>query len=646
MRAITIFSIILILISYSSFLGAQQISVLDYNPAIKKQLVEKNSFKASPEFPPFPENNLFFDDFSYYRKTVHPNPGLWADRYAFINQTFADSCISIGVATLDAIDQFGNIYAVNDYPTPSDTLTSRTIDLTGQANGIFFSFFVQGGGKGGAPKEKDSLIVEFFNNETEVWQMVWYSGGYKSNTFQQVIIPIEEAFFSDSFMFRFRNYTSLVLREAPGDYEGSLGNTGLWHIDYVQVRVAPDSNAVKEINDVAITSQLMPAFENYCSLPYNHFEVASSYKRSLYPLSVRTYFPSRSIDIKVSRNYESYNIYKGISELQDEARDIQNNQPPFVQWDYFDNFVFLPNYYYYSNQLYGHYQSKAYIVSADVPQYRWNDTIVREEVFRDYYAHDDGTAEYGFGMPGEGGYGARLAVMFNLYTFNFSDTLTAIDIHFPHSRNNAHKNVGFTPCVWTTDGNNPGDLLYPSGDAADWPVYYPDTTLGIGSFMRIPISDSLLVNDTIFVGLVQYSNDFLNIGYDVNNDSKARIRTNKGAGWFTPANSIPAGSLMIRPVFGHKVYTSIKENLVPAYNGLSVFPNPARENIYIMPDNFDGRPENYRLELCNVLGRVLLRSNQLPENLDISFLGSGIYVVRVVHSPTNTVYVQKFLKAL
>jgi len=51
----------------------------------------------------------FFDDFS--ASYMYPDSSKWSDKYAYINNSCAKNPISIGVATLDALDQYGRIYA-------------------------------------------------------------------------------------------------------------------------------------------------------------------------------------------------------------------------------------------------------------------------------------------------------------------------------------------------------------------------------------------------------------------------------------------------------------------------------------------------------------------------------------------------------
>ena len=94
---------------------------LSHNPALmnQKQSVTKN--RAVVNLP-------FFDDFSNY--TGYPKAALWSDRQVFVNNTFPLYPPTIGVATLDALDENGMIYAhAETRPFGADTLTSNPIRL-------------------------------------------------------------------------------------------------------------------------------------------------------------------------------------------------------------------------------------------------------------------------------------------------------------------------------------------------------------------------------------------------------------------------------------------------------------------------------------------------------------------------------------
>lgn len=123
----------------------------------------------------------FLEDFSNY--VGYPDPALWGDRQAFVNNTFPIYPPSLGVATLDALNEYGRVYAHADREAfPADTLTSVCIRLDSNfahhramsiADSLYFSFFYQPGGGcktvpstaweriGDEPETDDELILEF-----------------------------------------------------------------------------------------------------------------------------------------------------------------------------------------------------------------------------------------------------------------------------------------------------------------------------------------------------------------------------------------------------------------------------------------------------------------------------------------------------
>lgn len=150
------------------------ISGLQRNYALKQQ----ESFIKNILIDYTPVTIPFIDDFSNY--TVFPNPNLWIDKYVFVNSNYSSKPPTIGVATFDALNTFGSIYANAQSTTfPADTLTSRPIRLDTLfspvyrpitiSDSLYFSFYYQPGGSIGQPWEmfgdkpelNDSLVLEF-----------------------------------------------------------------------------------------------------------------------------------------------------------------------------------------------------------------------------------------------------------------------------------------------------------------------------------------------------------------------------------------------------------------------------------------------------------------------------------------------------
>lgn len=121
----------------------------------------------------------FVEDFSNY--VGYPNPALWQDNFAYVNRTFAIQPPTMGVATLDALDENGRVYArACSDGFEADVLTSLPIrlDYNFTANramqvrdSLYLSFYYQPAGGslagvawervGNRPEGRDSLILEF-----------------------------------------------------------------------------------------------------------------------------------------------------------------------------------------------------------------------------------------------------------------------------------------------------------------------------------------------------------------------------------------------------------------------------------------------------------------------------------------------------
>ena len=218
------------IVLYSLNINAQEILIpLTENPALKayqkKHSTIKNLKAADTlELP-------FLDDFS--TSYLYPDANLWADSFVFINNSYPDLPPSIGVATLDAIDDKGNFYQGAGYEISftADYLSSKPINLDYPGDqSIYLSFYYQPQGLGDNPEEKDSLILEFFDIQNSVWNKVWSRAGSTNQNFEQVIIHISDAkYLKKGFRFRFKNLASLSSASVPS----KVGNVDHWHIDYV-----------------------------------------------------------------------------------------------------------------------------------------------------------------------------------------------------------------------------------------------------------------------------------------------------------------------------------------------------------------------------------------------------------------------------
>lgn len=176
MKSITklLFSFGLIFLACFSLNAQEVLSGLSHNPVIMNQ--EKTRYRSTEAI-----HLPFFDDFSNY--TGYPKSLLWHDGQAFVNNTMPVFPPSIGVATLDALNEDGRIYPhLETQPFGADTLTSNPIRMDYNflynrtlypSDSLYFSFYYQPGGAsksypaveweriGDHPDSGDSLVLEF-----------------------------------------------------------------------------------------------------------------------------------------------------------------------------------------------------------------------------------------------------------------------------------------------------------------------------------------------------------------------------------------------------------------------------------------------------------------------------------------------------
>jgi hypothetical protein len=242
-----------------------------------------------------------------------------------------------------------------------------------------------------------------------------------------------------------------------------------------------------------------------------------------------------------------------------------------------------------------------------------NDTLIYFQVFKNYFAFDDGTSEGGYGVNGLGSRNAMVAYKFVSY---IQDTLRAIRICFNDSYLDANKR-SFDLMVWGNDNGIPGDILFTKEDAM------VEQGSSINGFYTFTIPDGVLINGTFYVGWRQQSETFLNAGYDINTSNAGKQFYWINGDW---KQSQFEGSIMIRPVVGSPLLvTAIKEPPISAKNKLKFWPNPAKDIINIDQGDLRLSGTSY-ITITDLNGRELLKV-PFSERLDISALHDGMYII-------------------
>lgn len=564
----------------------------------------------------------FFDDFANYAGA--PRSALWLTPHAYVNQDYAPLPPTIGMVTLDALDAQGDLYAAASASRfAADTLCSQPIRLDSvfsptrkrlvAGDSVYLSFFyLPGGGMGDmwertgeAPDADDSLLLEFYAPDMHEWRMVWATGGVCVDTlvartghaWQFVSVAIDESdYLKRGFRFRFRNYASLD----PNPKPGLVGNTDQWNIDYIYLNYNR-RKADKSYRDVAFVEKAPSMLQHYQAMPARQFtpdEMAQHVELTIANLYGQT----------LTTSY-GYTVYREDGSTLSHYDGGHENAPSF-----FPNETYQTagahanpavNFTYPVSSTQQRYMVEHVVtegVSGDA--HRNNDTIRFSQVFADYYAYDDGVAENGYGISTPGFIACR-------YKLNQRDTLTALDICFNETRNGENQSGRFYICVWNCVNGKPGTLIKRQSTKQTVKID------GQNRFRRYTLDEPLLVSDTVFIGIQQLDNTFLNIGFDGNNDARAYTFYKTGNAW---QQTILRGAVMMRPCFGA---SALVNTPVVEQHEFKVYPNPTSGIIH-----WEGDATS--VALYNSHGRRIYESTT-NGYFDLGSLPKGMYILKAVY---------------
>ena len=554
----------------------------------------------------------FFDDFAT-TNTLHPNTTYWLPGSGvYINNTLATTQPSLNIATFDGLNALGTPYNVANpaYQDNTDTLTSQSINLSGLTakDSVYLSFYWLPKGLGERPDTLDTFRVEFKNRKNE-WVEAWTRNGQldQDSTFTQAFVLIKDTTFLHSdFQFRFRSYG-----RSSGPYD-------TWHLDYVYL---DKDRSVKSpyIFDVAARRPLTSLFKNYTAIPLKQFQQNMTEAKSAFVLA------------DVSNNFNKFNVLTGTFLIFDATSNVQyfKDVQGSVNIASLGSAKFkidlaalnLP-----FKQPSLSLVSKFFITTTDnatpgVNLYR-NDTITSVTNLSDYYAFDDGSAEFGIQMNQKLG---RAAVRF---TLSKPDTIAGVRMNIiPFGKDVSGQS--FNIQLWSNKSGKPDQLLAQRSVSAKYP---PDRN----GFLDFPFISAVAVKDTFYVGWLQINEQAIVMGYDRNSSlGKDKIFFNLGPEWVNEKSL--NGSIMIRPYMGGKSPEPI----------LGVEPSTAKEN-YFFPNPAQGTirwtsTAFKRIDIFSVQGKLL--KTILPENGNHSMpttgLDTGIYLFNATDGKRN--FVQKIL---
>jgi len=559
----------------------------------------------------------FFDDFS--QKSIFPDSSRWLDNETFINCDFPDNPPSIGVATFDMLNAEGKVYSnANSSQFIADHLTSMPIDLSPPHDtNIALSFFYQPQGLGAnAPEESDSLVLQFFSPVTKTWYSVWHTAGDTNRPFQQVIISIQDSIFlQKGFQFRFFNYGSI----ADNSYASWAGSGDFWHLDWVYL--AQNTNHTI-LPDVAMTKNMVSFLTDFEAVPWSHFSSSLVKKQILFSYTnhdTATWNVGRHLLISEQKT-DTY-----INNLNLGNENISSGQT--INYNGIFNGNPFPN----NGEDSADFLMEAYLqtdTTANRQRYRHNDTLYYHQKFEDYYAYDDGTAEAGIGLYGNGTEHAYMAYQFTPVK---NDTLWGVRIYFNRTYNDASRRY-FLLTIWDDNNGKPGDTLF---SRIGYRPNYADSLNGFTTYLT---DTPIYIEHTFYVGWQKTTEDMLNVGFDRNRDASDKTFYNIYGTW----EQIPfTGALMVRPILSDKKPLGISF-AKRQKDAITIYPNPASEKLFI-----NGTlKQDYTAVIYNLYGQILKSfSPTQQQSVNISNLPTGIYFLCVYNRQHVLTAKKKFIIA-
>lgn len=533
----------------------------------------------------------FVDDFS--NSQITPASSRWTDRFVYVNTDMADGPPTLGVATFDGLNQFGEAYDIFS-PTASgiaDRLSSQAINLAANnaSDSIYLSFFWQPAGLCDPPEATDSLTLEFFGADGD-WYSIWSVTGSVNRPFQQQMVPlVDSVFFHQGFRFRFTSHGNLT------------GNVDVWHLDYVRMarnRFISDTT----ITDVGFKSRPTSLLNLYQEMPYKQFLADSAkYKASNHRVVVRNLGTDRNVAYKfTTRDFSNNQVlvdagFQNISPFIG-GTDVTFSFPPFsVGISNTDSLTL----------------QTTYLLQNNPDFLAANDTVRRLQRFWNHYAYDDGTAETGYGLNIIGG---SIAYKFYVST---PDTLRGMWMYFTQAAENAALEL-FNLKVWSFIGEN--QFTGSESQLAQQELLRPRYSDSLGQFMYFALDTPVLVRDSFYVGWQQLTPRLLNIGLDRNNNPQG-VKWFNAQGQWNP--SLITGSWMIRPVVGDSL---VYPTSIPKLSTLNarIYPNPANDYILVRCEC-----EIAQWHIKDMTGRIVTSGTAFEGPVSVANLPTAMYVVEL-----------------
>lgn len=566
----------------------------------------------------------FWDDFSFTTED-HPSDALWANnKSVLVSSGQGIQPPTINVATFDGLTASGSPYSsstsdVLDYGY-RDTLESKSIKMTDVPpllrNDVFLSFYYQAGGNGEPPDPNDFLRLEFFS--TTGWETIItlrVDDETDPTVFYDTLLRINQnRFYHDDFRFRFISFG-----RKSGRYDA-------WHIDYVYLN-GGRSETDNAYPDRSYYTKLSPLFGDYYSMPQLHFKTNPSGNTSfaifgLSNLDAVDQPMNYDLDAEII-SYEDGLMSQQSITLADaapilpsieafEQRLITLTAKPDLSTLTSADSVFV-------NLIVTLETGDSINTGYEPINFYVNDTLRQSYSLTNYYAYDDGIAEYAAGLTTAGD---QLAYRFNVDADQDS-IINGLYIYYPFTAGPAPANMEFF--IMDDSVGKPHDILYEQ--------LVPVARTANNKFTAIELMYGVIVPDVFYIGYREPSSGRVRIGLDKSNDTGVRMFSTINGVWVQ--NDRVTGSLMMRPRFKFKdvLVTGVEEERDP----VSFYPNPNSGSFYIK-----GHAEHVRL--INMTGQPIeFYSEDVGDEMRVSVANAipGIYIVQ--YRSGSRIFTEKIL---
>ena len=540
----------------------------------------------------------FWDDFS-----MGIQSSKWIPKGASYTETIGNKAPSIGMVLFNGVDEAGKSYSLQEKDQgEGDYLSSIPLDLSGipaaQQTTVYLSFYWQAGGKGEVPDSNDRLTLQILT-PSGTWLNVWEKRGGTTvdrNRFIQETLAIRPEWQHANFQFRFFS---------NGRQSGPFDS---WLLDYIYLNVRRSSTDLS-YPDRALTQKTTVRLGDFGAYPWELLQKNQKGKWS----TAKSEFQNLENRFKAMEYSVTLRDSSGVIMLPINSTTPFNPVPNALERRTIVSRSFTeiplpakPTEVVFEMALITGDGFLTEVNGSDTIRYsqvdfRSNDRVSSRFAIRDYFAYDQGEADYTAGINQRSG---QLAVE---YTTPEPVFLKGISIDFSNAR---QVNQVLDLVVWSALDKKP---LYSKE------VVIPAKGLG-QKIHYFPLEEAVAVSGTFFVGFTQFTTEFLQVGLDKGNDFSGRIFYNVGGGWLQ--NKDVTGSLLIRP---HVSLTGKAGGSIDTSTSLRIYPNPTVNEVQV-------EGEFSSLKVLDSFGREVFPS-RIPsakgEILNFKDQHPGLYLIYV-----------------